>query len=81
MQEIWFNGTTTKEERDTVKQDIALAFRAFQRLQEILKRKLKTESSFKDYDVANWAYLQADINGYNRALKEILKLTHTEEDK
>lgn len=26
------------------------------------------------YDVANWAYLQADSNGYQRALEEAIQL-------
>jgi len=73
MQEIWFVGAKSDKERDSVKQDVALAFNAFRRLSKMLEDKLKEETSHKDYTVANWSHLQADTNGYNRALKEILK--------
>ena len=71
MQEIWFNGAKT--DREKVKQDIALAHNAFKRLSTILKSKLKNNSS-QDYDKAAWPFYQADNNGYNRALTEVLKL-------
>ena len=72
MQEIWFNGTK-KEDREKVKQDIALAHNAFKRLSNILKSKFKS-SSVQDYDIAAWPFYQADVLGYNRALTEVLKL-------
>ncbi len=72
MQEIWFSGTKT-DERDKVKQDIALAHNGFKRLSDILKSRHKDNSS-RDYDKAAWPFLQADNNGYNRALTEVLKL-------
>jgi hypothetical protein len=70
MQEIWFNGTKDKEK---VKQDIALAHNAFKRLTDILNKRLKTDK-VSDYDKASWPFYQADNNGYNRALQEVLKL-------
>ena len=75
MQEIWFSGTkaSDKEVREKVKQDIALAHNAFKRLSGILKSKLK-DNSAQDYDKAAWPFYQADNNGYNRALTEVLKL-------
>lgn len=76
MQEVWFRETKTKEDRESVKQDLALAYRAFRKLEEILKSKLKEPSS--DYNNSNWAYMQADTVGYNRALKEVLKLIKQE---
>ena len=72
MQEIWFNGTK-KEDRERVKQDIALAHNAFKRLSSILQSKLKDNSS-QDYSKASWPFNQADTLGYNRALTEVLKL-------
>jgi len=72
MQEIWFNGTK-KEDRDRVKQDIALAHNAFKRLSSILRSKLK-DNLVQDYDKASWPFNQADTLGYNRALTEVLKL-------
>ena len=72
MQEIWFSGTS-KEDREKVKQDIALAHNAFKRLSGILRSKLK-DNLVQDYDKASWPFNQADTLGYNRALTEVLKL-------
>ena len=72
MQEVWFKGTK-RDDRDRVKQDVALARNAFDTLGSILKSKIKDNSS-QDYDKASWPFLQADNNGYNRALTEVLKL-------
>jgi hypothetical protein len=74
MQEIWFSKAKTKEERTKVKQDIALAEVAFGRLEKILSAKIRDGTSLDNYGVANWPYLMADLNGYNRALTEVLKL-------
>jgi len=73
MQAIWFNGTKDEKERDAVKQDIALAQNALKRMKGILVKKQKSNLS-TDYDKASWPFLQADTNGYNRALLEVLKL-------
>ena len=77
MQEIWFNGTK-RDDRDKVKQDVALAHNAFKRLSSIIRGKLKSNSS-QDYDKAAWPFYQADNNGYNRALTEVLNFISTEE--
>jgi len=75
MQEIWFSGIHSSDQdgREKVKQNFGLAFGAFQRLTSILESR-KKESAVKDYDKAAWPFLQADTNGYNRALTEVLKL-------
>jgi len=72
MQEVWFAETKNEEDREKVRQDLGIAYNAFQRLRKILNQKKKKYSS--DYDTANWAYLQADTNGYNRAIDEVLTL-------
>lgn len=76
MQEVWFSGD---KDRDKIKQDIALAHNAFKRLSDILTRKVKSNSS-QDYDKASWPFYQADNNGYNRALTEVLTLIKEEAD-
>ena len=70
MKEIWFSGT---DDREMVKQELALAQNAFTRLSSILKSKVKSNSS-QDYNKASWPFYQADNNGYNRALTEVLEL-------
>ncbi len=69
-QAVWFSGT---KEKGDVEQDIALAHNAFKRLSIILNSKMKSNTS-QDYNKASWPFLQADTNGYNRALAEVLKL-------
>lgn len=72
MQAVWFRNAKTKEDKEKVKQDIALAYNAFKHLTNLLNSKKKKYPS--DYNEANWAYHQADVNGYNRAIEEILTL-------
>lgn len=49
-----------------------------ERLKELVENKIdnrrKESESLKSYDSPSWVYLQADNNGYNRALKEIIEL-------
>jgi len=70
MLTAWF---IDNEDKDKVRQDYVTAQAAFARLTKILTKKLKKGSS-GDYDKASWAYYQADSNGYNRALTEVMKL-------
>lgn len=48
------------------------------RLREILEEKLealeRSETKVEHYNVANWAYMQADVIGSKRTLKNILEL-------
>jgi len=68
----------TKEKEAEVKASFlsSLAFR--ERLEEVLRKKIdsnnKSTRSKDAYGIANWAYLQADAVGYERALEEICAL-------
>lgn len=73
MQEIWFSNSKDAEDRNRVKQDIALAQKAFERLSVILETKRKTPLVV-NYDSASWPFYRADLDGYQRALTEVLKL-------
>ena len=70
MKEVWFQGA---KDRDRVKQDIALAQKAFERLAVILEGRTKGVLS-GSYDKPNWPFYRADLDGYNRALTEVLEL-------
>ena len=74
MLAIWF---ASDDDKETVRQDIALAHNAFKRLSAILNKKLK-DNAVKDYDKAAWPFYQADTLGWNRALTEVLKLIKEE---
>lgn len=49
-----------------------------ERLEHILKEKIRVRASnanaVEGYDNPSWAYLQADRNGYERAMLEIIEL-------
>lgn len=77
----WFNGFKgTPEERKKREESIRAGQYVLTILTEILERELKEVSISKvqDYDNPSWAYLQADKNGADRTLRNILKLTRLE---
>lgn len=77
MKTIWTNGLTPER-----KEELRSAFNASgylrERLQELAQNKInaarKSSISKDAYDSPNWGYLQADTNGYIRALEEIQSL-------
>lgn len=77
MKTVWTNGLTPDN-----KEDMRNAFKASGRLRErltqIIEDKINAANKVritKDlYDQANWAYLQADAVGYERALQEVISL-------
>lgn len=70
MLAVWFSD---KEDKDQIRRDYVTAQAAFARLTKILTKKLKKSAPI-DYKNASWSYYQADSNGYNRALTEVMKL-------
>lgn len=78
MKTAWTKGVTDKQ----VIQDIRSTFKASlvirARLSDMLDGKIvateKARMSADEYECPNWAYKQADAQGYKRALSEILSL-------
>jgi len=70
MQVIWTKGLKGKEKEERAK-EIKSYKNAFDALQEILEE----EKSTPDYDCPSWSHKQADQNGYNRCIREVIKLT------
>lgn len=78
MQSIWFKGIP-KEKREKREEEIKSYRNAFDALKEILES--KRERSIKsDYDSPSWAFKQADQNGANRMLDEVLKIITIDKD-
>ncbi len=75
MISAWFKHLKTPEEQEKFKGAVLGSKVIFRRMSEILDEK-EAELSIteNDYDTLNWAYRQADANGYRRCLKEIQKL-------
>jgi hypothetical protein len=74
MQEQFYAGSASPEEKAQAKRDYDVAYSAFRRIEDILNKKLKNLRGMNDYDNPNWALRMADSNGYNRALTEVLNL-------
>jgi len=51
------------------------------RIYNILKDRLDYTIPSSDYEDTAWAYKQADRNGYNRAIKEVLDLVNIENNR
>lgn len=65
---------TTLEQRE---KEIRGYRTAFRELTEVLHREIKEYAP--DYDIPSWAHKQADQNGYNRAIRSVLKLIKQED--
>jgi len=77
MKTVWKKGLTPEQQIELSKDFVGAAILK-KRLKEILNE--RSESSYKTslskdgYNTPNWAYLQADARGYERALKEVISL-------
>lgn len=65
-------------EADEMRQAFAHAAHLRRRMREVLQQKIdasnKAVRSKDAYGIANWAYLQADAVGYERAMQEVMSL-------
>lgn len=77
MKTVWTKGLTVEQQEEIVREFAASAL-IRGRLTTLLEEKAnssKTQSRSKDeYANPNWAYLQADARGYERALFEVMSL-------
>jgi len=77
MKTSWTKGLT-KEQAIQVRQDFVGGVLLRERLSQLLEEKqeasIKKSRAEDGYDNANWAYLQADARGYERAISEIISL-------
>lgn len=77
MKASWVNGLDEQLQKD-VRGDFASSRVTRKRLTELLEDHIKTADKValnKDgYDTPNWAYKQADLIGYKRAIGEIINL-------
>lgn len=77
MKVSWTKGLT-QEQATELRKDFVGAVILRQRLQKLLQDKIdasRNASMSKDaYESPNWAYLQADARGFERALSEVISL-------
>ena len=79
MKTIWFMDLP-KDEQDGFKREIKSAKNVLDKLEQIVNSKIKEIVIANDYDSPSWAYKQADRNGYNRALTEIINILHLDQE-
>lgn len=83
MKTKWTAGLDANKSKELV-EDFKASGVLRERLAAILQEKIdsnKREVTKKDaYAIANWAYLQADAVGYERALNEVISLILSKND-
>lgn len=81
MKTTWTKGLTPEQETE-LRKDFVGSIILRKRLKELLEEKSKSSRdatlSKKCYETPNWAYLQADAIGYERAISEIISLIYEE---
>lgn len=76
MDARWFKNCSTLEQKEARKKKVKSFEPAFEELRALLERE---EKKTPDYSSPSWAYEQADTNGANRMLDQILKLLDTKD--
>jgi hypothetical protein len=81
MLEAWTRHLKTEEEKTRFKNIYSGSKQVLERLSELLDQiendDDELETNPKVYDIPNWPYRQADLNGHRRAIKQIKKLIKT----
>lgn len=81
MLEAWTRHLKSEEEKERFKNIYSGSKQVLERLSELLDQiendDSELETNPKVYDIPNWPYRQADLNGHRRAIKQIKKLIKT----
>jgi len=64
----------TKDIKQLYKESHRIRARLNQMLVDIIEEKRKGQTLESLYDSPSWAYIQADRNGYERALRDVIEL-------
>jgi len=73
MKTTWFTNLP-KDQQEGFKKQVLSSKDVLERLRQILEDKQTEVVLSTDYDNPSWAYKQADRNGYDRALTEVINL-------
>lgn len=84
MHIIWASHIKDEEEKEEFIKYVENSSTLLDRLTSIVKEKIEAAEaariSKKGFTLPAWPYMQADINGYIRALKEIKAITNRKEN-
>jgi len=72
MDTRWYKGFKEKDAKDKRTREILAYRNAYDTLKEVLEDQF--EESVPDYKNPSWAHEQADVNGANRKLRQVIKL-------
>jgi hypothetical protein len=79
----WTKHLKTEEEKERFKNSVLGSKTVLRRLQELLDEVEddldKTELNTKIYDIPNWDYRQADMNGFRRCLRTIRSIINLDQ--
>lgn len=83
MISAWTKHISDEDEKQRFKNSVLGSKTVLDRLQELIDEMKadadNLEMSTKVYDVPNWDYRQADLNGYKRCLKQISKIINLDQ--
>lgn len=83
MKVEWFRGTATDVEKQERRELVKAARPTLEILRKALEARLAEreakETSLKLYESPSWAYMQADLTGSKRELKELIDLLTLED--
>lgn len=71
MHSAWLKGIPQKD-KDARRKEILAYRNAFDELKKLLEEEF--EETVPDYDNPSWSHKQADVNGANRKLQQIINL-------
>jgi hypothetical protein len=78
MNSAWTRNLQTEDEKADFEKRLQNSRTVLRRLNELIDGELKgleaSETHIQSYDSPNWAYVQADKNGYKRAARFIKRL-------
>jgi hypothetical protein len=85
MISAWTKHCKSTEEKERFQNEVLGSKQVLKRLQELLNEVEgdldSTELNTKIYDIPNWDYRQADMNGFRRALKTVSKIINLDQEK
>lgn len=83
MISAWTKNLKTEEEKERFRNSVLGSKVVLTRLQELIKEVeddvTKTELNTEIYNIPNWDYRQADMNGFRRALKTVSKIINLDQ--
>lgn len=77
MNTRWLKGVPSSK-KEARKKEILSYRNAFDELRKLLEEDL--EDYVPDYDIPSWSHKQADVNGANRKLRQIIELITIKEE-